>query len=109
MGERAVQMYADAHRLLLQVAQEYPEVRREALRRLKDFIRSPCGRTRDRTPCLGHLVHYLLVVEDVTWADLAPTLVPEALRRHVLRSEQRGRCFHSCSCVTRSAEELIWA
>eukprot|EP00747_Dinoflagellata_sp_TGD_P162258 gnl/TRDRNA2_/TRDRNA2_179664_c0_seq1.p1 gnl/TRDRNA2_/TRDRNA2_179664_c0~~gnl/TRDRNA2_/TRDRNA2_179664_c0_seq1.p1 ORF type:complete len:557 (+),score=82.90 gnl/TRDRNA2_/TRDRNA2_179664_c0_seq1:60-1673(+) len=106
---RAVQMYGDAHRLLLQMAQEYPALRREASRRLTNFIRSPAGRTREQAPCLGHLVHCLLVVDEITWADLAPTLVPEALRRHVLRSEQRGRCFDSRACNTSSMEELIWA
>uniref|UniRef100_A0A7S0AA38 Uncharacterized protein n=1 Tax=Pyrodinium bahamense TaxID=73915 RepID=A0A7S0AA38_9DINO len=107
-SERAVQMYADVHRLLLQMAREYPEVHLEALQRVRRFIEDPVGRTRRGTPNLGNLVHCLLVVEEVTWEDLAPSLVPEALRRHVMRQECNCLTFRSNRCG-RSAEQLVAA
>lgn len=107
-SEKAVQMYADVHRLLLQMAQEYPEVRRVASERLGEFIRDPKARTRRRTPSLGDLIHCLLIVEEVGWEDLAPTFLPEALRRHVSRQTHSGRVFDSLLC-RRSADDLIAA
>jgi hypothetical protein len=101
-----MQMYADVHRLFLQMACEYPAVRRLAKKRLQDFILDPAARTRSRTPCLGSLVHCLLVVEDVTWEDLAMTLIPEAFRRHFVRQECKGYQFDSRWCAE-SADQLI--
>jgi len=119
-SDRAVQMYADVHRLFLQMAHEYPEVRREALDRLRRFIRHPAGRTRDKTPNLGDLIQYLLVTEDISWEDLAPSFIPEALRRHVGRGIARQKFqhqswldysgtedFNSSSCST--VEDIICA
>lgn len=105
-SEKGMQMYADIHRLLLQMACEYPAVRRLAKKRLQDFILDPASRTRARTPCLGSLIHCLLVVEDVTWEDLAFTLIPEAFRRHVIRQESKGYHFDSRWCAA-SADQLI--
>lgn len=99
-------MYADVHRLFLQMAREYPNVRRLAKQRLQNFIQEPAARTRARTPCLGSLVHCLLVVEDVLWEDLAPTLIPEAFRRHVMRQETKGYFFDSRWCPE-SADQLV--
>jgi hypothetical protein len=84
-SEKAVQMYADVHRLLLQLAQEHSDLRELARQRLMKFIQDPAYRTRARTPSLGDLVQCLLVVDDVAWEDLAPSLIPEALRRHAAR------------------------
>jgi len=103
---KGIQMYADVHRLFLQMAREYPNVRRLARQRLRNFIREPAARTRARTPCLGSLVHCLLVVEDVLWEDLAPTLIPEAFRRHVMRQEAKGYYFDSRFCAE-SADQLV--
>jgi hypothetical protein len=88
-------MYADVHRLLLQVAREYPEVRRIALDRLRSFIQDPAGRTRERTPSLGELMQCLLITEEITLKDLLPTLLPEALRRHVARQHAKEKKFNS--------------
>jgi hypothetical protein len=98
-SERSVQMYADVHRLFLQMAREYPEVGQLATRRLRLFIQDPANRTRKSTPRLGDLVHCLLISAEVSWQELAPSLIPEALRRHVVRQESCGRTFDSKSCL----------
>lgn len=108
-SERAVQMYADVHRLFLQIADDFPAVRRLAADRLSKFIHDPTARTRERTPNLGDLLHCLLIVEGFAWKDLAPTLLPEALRRHAMRcSFQWGAAFDSATCGT-DTEALIAA
>lgn len=106
--ERAVQTYADVHRLLLELAKENPAVRRLALARLRGFISDPAMRTLEATPNLGTLVHSLLIVDEVTWEDLAPSLLPEALRRHAVRQRSRGWTFNPRSC-SGSTEQLISA
>jgi len=80
------------------MARDFPEVRRLALEKLQDFISDPAGRTRERAPSLGDLIQCLLVVGEVTWEDLAPSIIPEALRRHVLRQQNKGRTFSSRTC-----------
>lgn len=107
-NERAVQMYADIHRLFLQIAREHPEVRKMAFEQLWRFIRDPAMRTRKRTPSLGNLVQCLLIAEEVTWKDLAPSIIPEAFRRHVLRQEYKQMFFSSQNCGA-SIEQLISA
>lgn len=93
VSERAVQMYADVHRLLLQLAKEHPEIGQLASQRLRAFVDNPAARTQRSTPSLGNLVHSLLVAEDFTWEQLAPTLLPEAMRRHACRERARGQAF----------------
>merc|ERR1712137_1348802 len=60
-SDRAVQMYADVHRLFLQMAHDFPEIRYEAHRRLRAFMDHPRGRTKDATPDLGMLIQCLLI------------------------------------------------
>jgi len=107
-SERAVQMYADVQRTFLQMSRDLPEVRRLATQRLQEFIRTPAQRTRAKTPSLGNLIQLLLVSEGVTWQDLAPFLVPEALRRHVSRKSWEGIKFDPTVCA-RCSEKLIAA
>lgn len=108
-SEKAVQMYADVHRLFLQFALERPEVQELARKRLHGFIRDPAGRTRARVSSLGDLVQCLLIVEDISWEDLAPTIIPEALRRHVSRRAWEGHTFDSQHTFGNTVEELIGA
>lgn len=39
---------------------------------------------------MGALLQCLLVTEDVTWEELAPTFIPEIFRRHLARQRCRG-------------------
>jgi len=105
-NEKAMQMYADVHRLFLQVAQEYPEMRQLALQRLRSFIQDPAARTRDQTPSLGSLVQCLLVTEELSWEDLAPSFIPEALRRHAVRQVAWGETMDLSNCKG-SVDKLI--
>jgi len=105
-NEKALQMYADVHRLFLQVAQEYPEVRQLALKRLQSFIQDPASRTRDETPSLGSLFQCLLITEELSWAVLAPSFVPEALRRHAVRQLSWGETMDLNNCKG-SVDKLI--
>lgn len=102
-SERSLQMFADVHRLLLQLAEEHSGVRCLARDRLQQFIADPANRTQEVTPSLGNLAHCLLIVEEVSWEELARCLLPEALRRHIARQRCRGFHFHihNCSGSTR--------
>jgi len=106
-SDRAIQMYADVHRLLLQLSTDWPEIRTIARSRLRSFIDLPDSRTRDITPSLGDLVHCLLLVDDISWEDLKPVIVPEALRRHVWRQECKGQEFNVSPVFDGNPESLI--
>ncbi|CAE7508637.1 unnamed protein product [Symbiodinium natans] len=95
--ERAVQMYGDSHRLLLQLAHEWPELQQVAHRRLRLFLHHPESRLRHVTPSLGDLLHCMLIVDDLEWDDLKDAILPEALRRHVWRQECKGFVFGGTS------------
>merc|ERR1719433_2285152 len=90
----------------------------KARSRLQGFVDDPNMRTNKQTPNLGDLIQYLLIIEDISWEDLAPTFIPEALRRHVARCLSRQQSlqvtedalengFDSRTCT--SVEELISA
>jgi hypothetical protein len=100
-------MYADVHRLLLQLSVEWPEIGRVARSRLQAFIDHPDSRARNITPSLGDLVHCLLLVDDISWEDLKPSIVPEALRRHVWRQECKGQDFDISKVWDGNPESLI--
>lgn len=107
VSEKALQMYADVHRLFLQVALECPEVRQLALQRLRAFIQDPIARTsRDQTPSIGGLVQCLLITEELSWEDLAPTFIPEVMRRHAVRQASAGVTL-DLSCCRGAVDKLI--
>mmetsp|Transcript_42143 Transcript_42143/g.78357 ORF Transcript_42143/g.78357 Transcript_42143/m.78357 type:complete len:516 (+) Transcript_42143:47-1594(+) len=91
--ERGVQMYADSHRLLLQLGHEVPDLYQAASRRIRSFLFDPASRLRHHTHSLGDLMHCLLLVDDLDWMDLLRLVVPEALRRHVRRQQCKGFRF----------------
>eukprot|EP00931_Biecheleriopsis_adriatica_P114766 TRINITY_DN90680_c0_g1_i1.p1 TRINITY_DN90680_c0_g1~~TRINITY_DN90680_c0_g1_i1.p1 ORF type:complete len:542 (+),score=101.17 TRINITY_DN90680_c0_g1_i1:49-1674(+) len=105
-SERGIQTYVDVHRLLLQLGQEWPAIAQAARCRLRSFIDHPESRTREKTPSLGDLMHCLFVVEDITWEELERAIIPEALRRHVWRSECKGRSFDKAA-FDGSSESLL--
>uniref|UniRef100_A0A7S4RJ88 Uncharacterized protein n=1 Tax=Alexandrium monilatum TaxID=311494 RepID=A0A7S4RJ88_9DINO len=82
------------------------QVREVAWNRLQDFMSDPALRTAEASPSLGSLVHCLLFVEDVTWEDSAPALLPEALRRHAVRQRLRGKALE-LEWSNASKEELV--
>ncbi len=106
ISEKSIQMYCDVHRLLLEIATEFPEIRKNAEQKLRDFIKSPANRSRAKTPDLGDLVMCLAVADSVSWKEIAEIYVQEAFRRNVIRidSNQTPRFwtfhFHS-NCITK--------
>ncbi|CAE7229627.1 unnamed protein product [Symbiodinium sp. CCMP2592] len=106
--ERAIQMYGDSHRLLLQLAHEWPELKQVAHRRLRLFLHHPESRLRHVTPSLGDLLHCMLIVDDLEWGDLQAAVVPEALRRHVWRQECGGYVFDATSDTTAAGIVAQW-
>jgi hypothetical protein len=84
-SDRAIQMYCDVHRLFHAMAKSYPEIKKAASAKIQAFIESPEERTRQKTPDLGNLIVYLSILDEFSWVDLAPTFVPEMLRRAVAR------------------------
>lgn len=108
-SDRALQMYGNIHRVFLQLAWEYPELRELAAGRLRQFIHNPSARTRAKTPDLGHLVQYLCIVDEIAWEDLAPTVVPESMRRQVARNSLDGRVFDPWTFWGSNLKSLISA
>mmetsp|Transcript_112154 Transcript_112154/g.157305 ORF Transcript_112154/g.157305 Transcript_112154/m.157305 type:complete len:492 (-) Transcript_112154:155-1630(-) len=106
--ERAIQMYGDSHRLLLQLAHEWPELQQVAHRRLRLFLHHPESRLRHVTPSLGDLLHCMLIVDDLEWGDLQAEVVPEALRRRVWRQECGGYVFDITSDTTAAGIVAQW-
>jgi len=97
-SEVAVQMYCDVHRLFHKMAEIYPEIRNKALQEVKEFIESADKRTRNGTPNLGDLVSYLSIIDEFSWADLAPVFVPEMVRRAATRFREPFDASH-CGSV----------
>eukprot|EP00913_Durusdinium_trenchii_P032624 g30538.t1 len=60
-SQRSVQMYCDIHRLLLQMAEEYPEIKELAEQKVTGFINDTQKRTRKGTSDLGLLIVYLIL------------------------------------------------
>lgn len=82
ISEQMLQMYCDVHRLFLAMCDEYPDIRKQATLKLKQFAENPNSRSRSATPDLGDLINYLTVVDDVSWDDLQTPYVLEMFRRN---------------------------
>ncbi|CAE6963899.1 unnamed protein product, partial [Symbiodinium sp. CCMP2456] len=101
-SERSVQMYCDIHRLLLQMAQDYPSIQTIARDQVEGFISRPEMRTRKGTSDLGLLIVYLSLVDDVQWSDMWHVFVPEMVRRAFARMPE---AFQPDECD--SLQELV--
>lgn len=101
-SERSVQMYCDIHRLLLQMAQDYPSIQKIARDQVEGFISRPEMRTRKGTSDLGLLIVYLSLVDDVQWSDMWHVFVPEMVRRAFARMSE---AFQPDECD--SLQELV--
>lgn len=101
-SERSVQMYCDIHRLLLQMAQDYPSIQTIARDQVEGFISRPEMRTRKGTSDLGLLIVYLSLVDDIQWSDMWHVFVPEMVRRAFARMPE---AFQPDECD--SLQELV--
>ena len=103
-SDRAVQMAADVHRTMVQMALDHPEVQAEATRRLKAFMGSAQRRSRSSCANLGDVLP-LLAIADVKWSELQHTFIPELIRRQVRWSDEKIRPQHHDSLAGLAA---VW-
>jgi prolyl-tRNA editing enzyme YbaK/EbsC (Cys-tRNA(Pro) deacylase) len=82
LSDKAIQQYADVHRLFLEMVVEYPVIRQTASKALEDFVAKPWVRGREMTPDIGDLIQYLTVTDTVTWAEFKEAYIQESFRRN---------------------------
>ncbi|GFH55893.1 hypothetical protein CTEN210_12369 [Chaetoceros tenuissimus] len=74
------------HRLFLALAEEFPEIRINALSKLQDFTKHEWNRRKETCPSLGNLLPLLFVVDekDFSWGNLWKVYLNEVFDRSVL-------------------------
>lgn len=74
------------HRLFLALADEFPEIRKDALSKLQDFTKHEWNRRKDTCSSLGNLLPLLFVVDekDFSWGNLWKVYLNEKFDRSVL-------------------------
>jgi len=80
----ALEGYCAFHRLLLQFAQEYPELKRKVNTMALQFCSSDANRTKDVVPSLGDFLAMLSVSDAVTWSQVCLPYLQENFDRNVL-------------------------
>ena len=103
-SDRAVQMAADVHRTMVQMALDHPEIQAEATRRLKAFMGSAQRRSRSSCANLGDVLP-LLAIADVKWSEFQHTFIPELIRRQVRWSDEKIQPQHHDSLAGLAA---VW-
>mmetsp|Transcript_18638 Transcript_18638/g.53751 ORF Transcript_18638/g.53751 Transcript_18638/m.53751 type:complete len:792 (-) Transcript_18638:61-2436(-) len=74
------------HRLLLAFAELYPEIKTEALRRLRQFSLKEENRTKKACPSLGNILPVMMIVDetDFSWRDMCLPYLSELFDRAAL-------------------------
>mmetsp|Transcript_6428 Transcript_6428/g.8450 ORF Transcript_6428/g.8450 Transcript_6428/m.8450 type:complete len:814 (-) Transcript_6428:470-2911(-) len=74
------------HRLFLALANQYPEIKKEALRRLRQFALKEEFRTKGTCPSLGNIIPLMTVVDEgnFSWKDMCLPYLSESFDRSVL-------------------------
>lgn len=74
------------HRLFLALAEEFPETRKNALSKLRDFTKHEWHRRKEYCPSLGNLLPLLFIIDekDFTWGNLWKVYLNEVFDRSVL-------------------------
>ncbi|CAM9289792.1 unnamed protein product, partial [Ectocarpus fasciculatus] len=85
-SESALTGYCQLHRLMLAVSAKFPQLRRQANRRLEAFIRDPRRRVKRYTPSLGDLLCMLTISDRYQWRHIAMLYLFESFDRAVLWS-----------------------
>jgi len=78
--------FCQIYRLLLAMANEYPQLRKQVTRRVGAFIKSERARSKESEPNLGVLVPLFALCNGLRWCDLAWPLLSEMMDRAVLWS-----------------------
>jgi formyltetrahydrofolate hydrolase len=81
-SSRAIEILMYVYRILIMLAQTYPEFKAEANKKLEDFIKDPENRIKDKTPSLGDLL-VMLSVSDHKIEELLPSYISEQMDRQI--------------------------
>ena len=81
-SSRAIEILMYVYRVLLMLAQTYPEFKAEVNKNLEEFIKNPDQRIKDKTPSLGDLL-VMLSVSDHKIEELLPAYISEQMDRQI--------------------------
>ena len=81
-SSRAIEILIYIYRILIMLAQTYPEFKSEANKNLEEFIKNPEQRIKDKTPSLGDLL-VMLSVSDHKIEELLPSYICEQMDRQI--------------------------
>ena len=81
-SSRAIEILIYVYRILIILAQEYPEFKAEANKNLEEFIKNPEQRIKDKTPSLGDLL-VMLSISDHKIEELLPAYISEQMDRQI--------------------------
>ena len=81
-SSRAIEILIYIYRILIMLAQTYPEFKSEANKNLEEFIKNPEQRIKDKTPSLGDLL-VMLSVSDHKIEELLPSYISEQMDRQI--------------------------
>jgi stress response protein SCP2 len=84
--QKSFEGFTRIHRLFLALAQEYPSIQREAVRRLFKFIRKEENHNKRACPNLGAILPLLVIVDqqEFQWAKIRSAYLRETFDRSVL-------------------------
>jgi len=81
-SSRAIEILLYIFRILIMLAQEYPEFKAEANKNLEDFMKDPEKRIKEKTPSLGDLL-VMLSISDHKIEELLPSYISEQMDRQI--------------------------
>mgnify|MGYP002624006015 CR=1 FL=1 len=81
-SSRAIEILLYVYRILIMLAQTYPEFKAEVNKNLEEFINNPESRIKDKTPSLGDLL-VMLSVSDHKIEELLPSYISEQMDRQI--------------------------
>ena len=81
-SSRAIEILMYVYRVLIMLAQTFPEFKAEVNKNLEEFIKNPEYRIKDKTPSLGDLL-VMLSVSDHKIEELLPSYISEQMDRQV--------------------------
>ena len=81
-SSRAIEILMYVFRIIIMLAQTYPEFKAEANKKLEEFMKDPENRTKEKTPSLGDLL-VMLSVSDHKIEELLPSYISEQMDRQI--------------------------
>jgi ubiquitin-protein ligase len=74
--------YCWFHRWLIALIDKYPQVLKHVNKKVRAFMESESGRSKDAVPIIGDFIP-LLSISSVTWSEICETLLEEVFTRNV--------------------------